>query len=47
MERTDVIAEVPIFQPPDVKSQLIGKDPDAVSEEKLYFPALLMSGLVM
>ena len=27
--RTDVEAETPIFGPPDVKSQLIGKDPDA------------------
>ena len=27
--RTDVEAETPILQPPDVKSQLIGKDPDA------------------
>ena len=26
---TDVEAETPILQPPDVKSQLIGKDPDA------------------
>ena len=28
--RTDVEAETPIFWPPDVKNQLIGKDPDAV-----------------
>ena len=27
--RTDAKAEAPIFWPPDVKSQLIGKDPDA------------------
>ena len=27
--RTDAEAEVPIIWPPDVKSQLIGKDPDA------------------
>ena len=27
--RTDAEAEVLIFWPPDVKSQLIGKDPDA------------------
>ena len=27
--RTDVEAETPIFWPPDVKSLLIGKDPDA------------------
>ena len=27
--RTDAEAEVPIFWPPDVKSRLIGKDPDA------------------
>ena len=26
---TDVEAETPILWPPDVKSQLIGKDPDA------------------
>ena len=30
--RTDVEAEVPILWPPDVKSQLIGKDPDAGKE---------------
>ena len=29
IRRTDVEAETPILQPPDVKSQLIGKDPDA------------------
>ena len=29
IRRTDVEAETPIFGPPDVKSQLIGKDPDA------------------
>ena len=27
--RTDAEAEAPIFWPPDMKSQLIGKDPDA------------------
>ena len=27
--RTDAKAEAPIFWPPDVKSQLTGKDPDA------------------
>ena len=27
--RTDAEAEAPILQPPDVKSQLTGKDPDA------------------
>ena len=27
-ERTDAEAEVPLFWPPDVKSRLIGKDPD-------------------
>ena len=27
--RTDAEAENPIFRPPDVKSCLIGKDPDA------------------
>ena len=27
--RTDAQAETPIFWPPDVKNQLIGKDPDA------------------
>ena len=29
IERTDAEAETPIFWPPDMKSQLIGKDPDA------------------
>ena len=29
MERTDTEAEAPIIWPPDVKSQLTGKDPDA------------------
>ena len=29
IERTDDEAEVPILWPPDAKSQLIGKDPDA------------------
>ena len=27
--RTDAEAETPVLWPPDVKSQLIGKDPDA------------------
>ena len=27
--RTDAHAEAPILWPPDVKSQLVGKDPDA------------------
>ena len=27
--RTDAEAEAPILRPPDVKNQLIGKDPDA------------------
>ena len=27
--RTDAKAEVPVLWPPDAKSQLIGKDPDA------------------
>ena len=29
IERTDVEAETPILWPPDVKSRLTGKDPDA------------------
>jgi len=29
MGRTDVKAETPILWPPDVKNELIGKDPDA------------------
>ena len=29
IERTDAEAETPIFWPPDAKSWLIGKDPDA------------------
>jgi len=32
IERTDNVAEALILQPPDVKSQLIGKDPDAGKE---------------
>ena len=32
--RTDAEAEVPIFWPPDVKSWLIGKDPDAGKDLK-------------
>ena len=31
--RTDAEAETPIFQPLNAKSQLIGKDPDAVKIE--------------
>ena len=30
--RTDAEVEAPILQPPDVKSQLTGKDPDAGQE---------------
>ena len=30
--RADAEAEAPIYWPPDVKSQLIGKDPDAEKE---------------
>ena len=30
--RTDVESETPILRPPDVKSQLIGKDPDSVKD---------------
>ena len=30
--RTDVEAETPIFWPPDAKSRLIAKDPDAGKE---------------
>ena len=29
IRKADVEAETPILRPPDVKSQLIGKDPDA------------------
>ena len=29
IRRTDAEAEAPILWPPDMKSQLIGKDPDA------------------
>ena len=29
IERTNAEAEAPILWPPDVKSRLIGKDPDA------------------
>ena len=28
-ERTDAEAETPVLWPPDAKSQLLGKDPDA------------------
>ena len=30
--RTDAVTEAPIFCPPDEKSQLVGKDPDAGKE---------------
>ena len=33
IERTDAEAEIPVLWSPDVKSQLIGKDPDARKEE--------------
>ena len=29
LERTDAEAEAPVLWPPDAKSQLTGKDPDA------------------
>ena len=32
--RTDAEAETPILWPPDVKSQLIGKDPDARKDRR-------------
>ena len=32
--RTDAEAEAPIFWPPDVKSQLTGKDPDARKDQR-------------
>ena len=32
MGRTDAEAEAPILWPPDVKSRLTGKDPDAGKE---------------
>ena len=36
IERTDAEPEAPILWPPDVKSQLIGKDPDAgVTEDEM------------
>ena len=34
MEKTDAEAEAPVLWPPDVKSQLIGKDPDAGKDWK-------------
>ena len=34
MRSTDVEAETPILWPPDAKSQLIGKDPDAWKDWK-------------
>ena len=33
--RTDAEAEAPVLRPPDAKSQLTGKDPDAGSFERL------------
>ena len=33
--RTDVEAETPILWSPDVKNQLIGKDPDAGKDRRL------------
>ena len=36
--RTDAKAETPILWPPDMKSQLIGKDPDAVKRLKRLIP---------
>ena len=33
IRRTDAEAEAPILRPPDAKSQLIGKDPDAGKDE--------------
>ena len=35
--RTDAEAEVPILWPPDGKSQLINKDPDATENEKVAY----------
>src|SRR5574337_1267779 len=35
--RTDAEAEVPILWPPDGKSQLISKDPDAAENEKVAY----------
>ena len=32
--KTDVEAETPIFWPPDAKSQLTGKDPDAGKDRR-------------
>ena len=34
IERTDAEAEAPIIWPPDVKSRLTGKDPDAEEDRK-------------
>ena len=34
MEKTDAEAEAPVLWPPDAKSQLIGKDPDAGKDWK-------------
>ena len=45
--RTDAEAETPILWPPDAKSQLIGKDPDAgtrVAENKMVRSHHLLNG---
>ena len=34
MGRTDAEAEGPILRPPDAKSRLIGKDPDAGKDQR-------------
>ena len=54
MGRTDAEAKAPIFWPPDVKSWLIGKDPDArkdweqeqkgVAEDKMVEWLLQLNG---
>ena len=48
--RTDAQAETPIFWPPDVKNQLIGKDPDAGrdwgQEEKGITDYEMLDGIV-
>ena len=50
IERTDAEAEVPIFWPPDVKSQLIGKDLDAMKdwrqEEKIQKRMRWLDGII-
>ena len=35
IRRTDAEAETPILWPPDAKSRLIGKDPDAGKDQRL------------